>query len=203
MLSKINLSLPSSLSSTNHPSPSSIQEILSLIYVNRSNSLWKPTSIANWFLSTAVEIFSSSTSKLNQKLPSPSHEEELSFYRHIIVSDLPDDLRQQLIRLVPSEIVGNGEALNASDPLPPPNHTSYDDAYFSNADLGGRRGGRHSQQQNAANAQAIRAQQQIAQLGSHVSSKIGYRAKGKKDPIVTNVNFLYIFCSCFLSTGYL
>lgn len=74
-----------------------------------------------------------------------------------------------MIRLVPSNIVGDGEALNASDPLPPAGATKYDDAYFENADLGGaRRGGRNTQQ-NAANAQAIRAQQQIAQMGSHVS----------------------------------
>ncbi|PWN53219.1 DUF654-domain-containing protein [Violaceomyces palustris] len=144
--SKAGVDLPSSISG--HPlfsleprwssSVDTLPHLLSLIYTLRSESLWKEAGMANWLRDTTVELFST----LDQALEAgkaayqPAVADERSresVYRHIVVSDLPDALRQQLIGYVPPSVTSDSKALDAFDPVPPrgPNVTRYDDAYFS------------------------------------------------------------------------
>ncbi len=109
--------------------------LLSHLYAARSDSLWKEFDHSAWLSSTFKKIWP--TMKDDFVLPDePSVEDLTGVYRHVIVSDIPDALRQQLISYIPHALSSRSELLDASDPFAPPNGTRYDDNYF--ADVSGR-----------------------------------------------------------------
>lgn len=143
LLDKIGVPMPESISSS-HPIFSfptaegdSMPELLTHVYVSRSESLWREPGMSDWLIKTIKEVWPELQKSFDSgqwHRASVTYEKaRLSIYRHVLVSDLPDTLRQTLIGLMPKEITSDSSKLNAFDPLPPQGEgsTSYDDDYFA------------------------------------------------------------------------
>ncbi|PWN40529.1 D123-domain-containing protein [Ceraceosorus guamensis] len=142
LFDKIGNALPQSLAGSNlfridedrySASEDALALLLGNIYVARSESLWREPATNQWLLDTLEEIWPELQKSENKPRPlqcSDTHRRAV--YRHVLVSDLPDALRQKLIGYFPPEIT-NKESLDAWDPLPPkgPHATCYDDEYFA------------------------------------------------------------------------
>lgn len=165
LCNKAGIDLPSTIAG--HPlfqlesrfssSKDTLADLLTHIYVLRSESLWKEPGYANWLRSTTMDLAPTITADFDlgskhrkTQPPSASYNTRQGIYRHILVSDLPDATRQQLIAYLPPEITGSSEQMDSFDPVPPrPNPASsssssssavdaevesvtrYDDAYFA------------------------------------------------------------------------
>ncbi|CAO1618493.1 unnamed protein product [Jaminaea pallidilutea] len=114
-----------------------LREILAQLYSVRNESLWKDSDLKNWLGSCLNEAWSES--KQGElwdpaSLPrAPSGTAREGIYRHVIVADMPDALRQSLTSLLPRSLTSDSSNLDAYDPVPPkgPNVTRIDDEYFS------------------------------------------------------------------------
>ncbi len=143
-----------------------LSDLLTHIYVLRSESLWKEPGLAEWLRSTALSLSDSLLSDFDQpphkrktQPASASHATRQGVYRHVLVSDVPDTVRQQLIAYLPPKITASSEQMDAFDPVPPTTGevTRYDDAYFApvtrdlqrTAQRGGGEGGMMQALQNA------------------------------------------------------
>lgn len=148
LLEKIGQAIPGEVQA-NHPIFSSegdsgehgsIPQILAQIYVARSESLWRESRRAKWLATTLQRcwpILLSSWENGEWNRPEPSNLDAVhSIYRHILVSDIPDSLRQILIGLVPKSVTSDSAALNTFDPLPPEGATTFDDEYFGSTMYG-------------------------------------------------------------------
>lgn len=138
------------------PSKDTLPDLLTHIYVLRSESLWKEPGYAEWLRSTTMDLaddliadFELGESKRKTKPAVASHNTRQGIYRHVLVSDVPDTTRQQLIAYLPPKITGSSEQMDAFDPVPPTppssaalssaseieqeveSVTRYDDAYFA------------------------------------------------------------------------
>ena len=124
-----------------------LSELLSHIYAHRSESLWKEEGNGQWLRSTAMEMFDVLCSDAGK----PAIADEATrqgIYRHVLVSDLPDAVRQQLIGFLPPEVTRNSEMMDAFDPVPPAVATRYDDDYFEVVGQTGRGGQARGQEGN-------------------------------------------------------
>lgn len=116
------------------------------IYVLRSESLWKEPGYGEWLRSTAMELTETLVADYEGRRKAQpavaSHNTRQGIYRHVLVSDLPDAVRQQLIAYLPPSITGSSEQMDAFDPVPPRagvsdadadglEVTRYDDEYFA------------------------------------------------------------------------
>lgn len=136
LFDKIGLAFPTKIKTSslfNFEEGQNIPKLLAHIYVSRSESLWRDSDTSSWLLSTleqAWPILERHQEEICQA--SIDEKSKMGIYRHVLVSDLPDTLRQTLIGLIPREITSNSALLNAYDPLPPfgPNVTRYNDDYF-------------------------------------------------------------------------
>ncbi|PWZ01270.1 DUF654-domain-containing protein [Testicularia cyperi] len=133
LCNKVGVELPSKVAG--HPlfqvsnrwseSQDTLTDLLVHIYVLRSESLWKEPGYGAWLRSTAVELSDTliadhdlgGKSKRNPAVA--SHNTKQGIYRHVLVSDVPDTLRQQLIAYLPPTITGSSEQMDAFDPVPP------------------------------------------------------------------------------------
>lgn len=165
LCNKAGVELPSKIAghcafqlSTRYSSSSdTLADLLAHIYVLRSESLWKEAAHAEWLRATAMSLsdtliadFDLGETKRKRQSPSASHNTRQGIYRHVLVSDLPDTTRQQLIAYLPPSITGSSEQMDAFDPVPPlttatihgsdaeaqvdievQTVTRYDDAYFA------------------------------------------------------------------------
>ncbi|PWN88461.1 DUF654-domain-containing protein [Acaromyces ingoldii] len=118
--------------------------LLAHVYVSRNESLWKESAVASWLSKTLCEAFPVLTAdpaagKAHGDIEKAKTDSltKLGIYRHVLVSDLPDALRQTLIGLIPRKITAMQGALDSYDPLPPVQYgeeenpvTRYDDEYF-------------------------------------------------------------------------
>jgi Transcriptional repressor TCF25 len=143
LLDKIGVSMPEGVPRS-HPifefptaEGDSMPELLTHVYVSRSESLWREAGMSTWLTKTIKEVWptlekSFESNQWNRACVT-YEKARLSIYRHVLVSDLPDTLRQTLIGLMPKEITSDSSKLNAFDPLPPQGEgtTSYDDDYFA------------------------------------------------------------------------
>lgn len=121
---------------------SSLREIISSIYAARNESLWKDSDVKEWLTSTVSSVWQAasasaegrdSSSALTPTPLSMSQNDKFSLYRHVLVSDMPDALRQSLTSLIPRTITSDATNLDAFDPLPPRGQgaTRIDDEYFA------------------------------------------------------------------------
>lgn len=151
-------------------SKDTLPDLLTHIYVLRSESLWKEPGFGEWLRSTAMSLFDVliadfDLGKKRKTQPGvASHNTRQGIYRHILVSDVPDTVRQQLIAYLPPSITGSSEQMDAFDPVPPTSSslpssasevdvevesvTRYNDEYFapimaemSSSRSSGQRGG--------------------------------------------------------------
>ena len=153
-------------------SKDTLPDLLAHIYVLRSESLWKEPGYGEWLRSSAMGVADALTadydlgSKRKTQPAVASHQTRQGIYRHILVSDVPDSTRQQLIAYLPPSITASSEQMDAFDPVPPTSPpqlaassasdveievesvTRYDYAYFAPilselpSARGGSRGGR-------------------------------------------------------------
>lgn len=136
LFDKIGLGFPSKMKSSflfNFKETQNISKLLALIYVSRSESLWRDADTSSWLLSTLEQAWPTLERRQDDLCQAAIDEKsKMGIYRHILVSDLPDALRQTLFGLIPHEITSISALLNAYDPLPPfgPNVTLYNDDYF-------------------------------------------------------------------------
>ncbi|UZJ54562.1 hypothetical protein CBS101457_003882 [Exobasidium rhododendri] len=138
LFEKIGLGFPnemraSSIFSFDSIQGDSIPQLLAHIYVSRSESLWRDSEVSSWLLSTLREIWPTLQKRADDLCrPVADQRSRMGIYRHVLVSDLPDTLRQTLIGLIPRELTSNSAMLNAYDPLSPSGDhvTRYDDHYF-------------------------------------------------------------------------
>ncbi|SPO31788.1 uncharacterized protein UTRI_06499_B [Ustilago trichophora] len=106
-------------------SKDTLPDLLTHIYVLRSESLWKEPGFGEWLRSIAMSLFDSLITDFdlgNKRKSQPgvaSHNTRQGIYRHILVSDVPDTVRQQLIAYLPPTITGSSEQMDAFDPVPP------------------------------------------------------------------------------------
>lgn len=154
LFDKIGLPFPAEMKSSSFfdledANRGTVSTLLAHIYVSRSESLWRETDVSKWLSTTLQEAWTILKHRLNDIcLPAIDEEGRMGIYRHVLVSDLPDALRQTLIGLIPRTLTSNSSMLNAYDPLPPSgaNVTRYDDEYFEPVTRerlqrqGGRRG---------------------------------------------------------------
>ncbi|KAJ9476111.1 Ribosome quality control complex subunit 1 [Pseudozyma hubeiensis] len=113
--------------STRYSSSSdTLADLLTHIYVLRSESLWKEPGYGEWLRSTVMSLsdaltadFDLGESKRKTKPASASHNTRQGIYRHVLVSDVPDTTRQQLSAYLPPSITGSSEQMDAFDPVPP------------------------------------------------------------------------------------
>ncbi|EST06850.1 Transcription factor 25 [Kalmanozyma brasiliensis GHG001] len=148
LCNKIGIELPSTLAG--HPlfqlaprfssSSDTLGDLLTHIYVLRSESLWKDPGLGDWLRSTTlalspalIEDFNRPKQNRQTQPASASHRTRQGIYRHVLVSDVPDTVRQQLIAYLPPSITGSSEQMDSFDPVPPTGEevTRYDDAYFA------------------------------------------------------------------------
>ncbi|EPQ25766.1 uncharacterized protein PFL1_06633 [Pseudozyma flocculosa PF-1] len=178
LANKVGIDLPGSL--VTHPlfelrtrygeaGDDSLPHLLSQIYALRSESLWKEPGYPEWLRDTAVELFpvlkadyEATGAAKRAKAAVADLKTRQGIYRHVLVSDLPDSVRQQLVGHLPTEVTRNGEMMDAFDPIPPVSTelygtvegegegegdedraTRYDDEYFAPimGSGGGSRGG--------------------------------------------------------------
>lgn len=125
----------SSFASPEDQKSESIREILAQLYAVRSDSLWKEGDLKDWLRKSVNEAWGESQKGATWKLPPPPSTEAArsGIWRHVIVADMPDALRQQLLSQLPRSITSDSSNLDAYDPLPPtgPGTTRIDDEYFS------------------------------------------------------------------------
>lgn len=145
-------------------SKDTLADLLTHIYVLRSESLWKEEGYAQWLRKTTMDVSPTLTADFDlpekQRKSQPavaSHNTRQGIYRHVLVSDVPDTVRQQLIAYLPPSITGSSEEMDSFDPVPPRTKpgaaegveaevakvTRYDDEYFApimayNTSSGGR-----------------------------------------------------------------
>ena len=112
--------------------------LLSHLYAARSESLWKEGDNGKWLLDTFQKAWPSLEDQPSTATAPDFESLEIhsAIFRHILISDIPDALRQQLLSLIPPALTAQSELLNASDPFPPAEGSFFDDVYFS--DLHGR-----------------------------------------------------------------
>ncbi|TKY87066.1 hypothetical protein EX895_003743 [Sporisorium graminicola] len=133
-----------------------LADLLTHIYVLRSESLWKEPGHAEWLRNTAMALADALVAdfelgaKRKTSAPIAAHNTRQGIYRHVLVSDVPDTTRQQLIAYLPPSITASSEQMDAFDPVPPTSRlgtttpatasevdaevdtvTRYDDAYFA------------------------------------------------------------------------
>ncbi|KAN0062397.1 hypothetical protein ACQY0O_005280 [Thecaphora frezii] len=177
LASKVGIDLPDKIAT--HPlfqlvprydeANDSLPHLLSQIYGLRSESLWKEPGCPEWLRETTVELFDTlvkdyeaTGGKRKRREAVADQKTRQGIYRHVLVSDLPDNVRQQLIGYLPPEVTHNSEMMDAFDPIPPISRelygqrgaersggggsdkeeevTRYDDAYFAPI-MGVARGG--------------------------------------------------------------
>ncbi|KAJ1021717.1 hypothetical protein NDA13_005332 [Ustilago tritici] len=146
-------------------SKDTLSDLLTRIYVLRSENLWKEEGYAQWLRKTTMDLVPTLTADFDlpgkQRKTQPavaSHNTRQGIYRHVLVSDVPDTVRQQLIAYLPPSITGSSEEMDSFDPVPPRSKpssaeegleakvqklTRYDDEYFApilahNTSSGGR-----------------------------------------------------------------
>jgi hypothetical protein len=148
LYAKVGLDLPKGMES--HPcvqaassqgdEEDALREIVSQIYSARNDSLWKDSELKAWLRSSVEAVWSESQSSSGSdwkksSLPSALGDSSTtsSLYRHILVADMPDALRQSLTSLIPLSITRETSNLDAFDPLPPrgAGSTRIDDEYFA------------------------------------------------------------------------
>lgn len=153
LYAKVGMDLPTGMES--HPcvqaassqgdDEDALREIVSQIYSARNDSLWKDAELKSWLRTSVESVWSESQSSSGgggggadwkkSSLPSALEDESTtsSLYRHILVADMPDALRQSLTSLIPTSITRETSNLDAFDPLPPrgPGSTRIDDEYFA------------------------------------------------------------------------
>ena len=133
-------------------SQDTLADLLTHIYVLRSESLWKEAGYAEWLRSTAMSLSDAlmadseaDAKKRKANAPIAPHNTRQGIYRHVLVSDVPDTTRQQLIAYLPPQITASSEQMDAFDPVPPTSKlggssevekqvetvTKYDDEYFA------------------------------------------------------------------------
>ncbi|SJX66563.1 uncharacterized protein SRS1_16791 [Sporisorium reilianum f. sp. reilianum] len=137
------------------PAHDTLPDLLTHIYVLRSDSLWKEPGYAEWLRSTAMALADALVTdfELGSKRKSAAAVAALTtrrgIYRHVLVSDVPDTVRQQLVAYLPPEITASSAQMDAFDPVPPSARagvlgspsthidaevehvTRYDDEYFA------------------------------------------------------------------------
>ena len=137
--------------------PSYILQLLSHLYVHRSDTLWKEPDVLDWLLATArstAPLFASEPShpdiRFGEQLWAqslyPKNGVPEGILRHVLVSDI------QNLRLFLPQSVLNG-LQNTYDPLPP--GPGFDDAYFRamyDAGAGSRTGARGATSRPGAGA---------------------------------------------------
>jgi hypothetical protein len=150
LLDKIGVPLPAGIAA-DHPifrssdHGDTMPEILAQIYVARSESLWRDGDTGSWLAKTLKDAWPVLDKAYNEnrihRASCAAYSYQEGIWRHILVSDLPDALRQKLIGLIPQNITQDSANLDAFDPLPPfgEGTTTYDDEYFST--MQSRRGG--------------------------------------------------------------
>lgn len=155
LASKVSLTLPNgfadhgaastrsktSFSASRDQQHDSLREVLAELYAVRSDSLWKDIDLKHWLKQCIFEAWDVSQrgSKWDNLTPAPSLAAREGVWRHLIVADIPDALRQQLSSRLPRSITSDSNNLNAYDPLPPslPHTTRINDEYFSSLFLRG------------------------------------------------------------------
>ncbi|SPO31369.1 uncharacterized protein UTRI_06499 [Ustilago trichophora] len=166
-------------------SKDTLPDLLTHIYVLRSESLWKEPGFGEWLRSTAMSLSDALIADFdlgNKRQTQPgvaSHNTRQGIYRHILVSDVPDTVRQQLIAYLPPSITGSSEQMDAFDSVPPTcsplpasaseadveveSVTRYNDEYFapimaeiSSSRSSGQRGGGGAGEGGAGMMQAFR-----------------------------------------------
>ncbi|KAI0337326.1 DUF654-domain-containing protein [Trametopsis cervina] len=122
-----------------------ILHLLSHLYAQRSNSLWKPKQRAQWFADTVIEVVpilssgqgleaskASPSSILFHKLYTEAPDLAYSIYRHVMVLE-PMSRAGRLFGFLPSHVTSARQL--ACDPLPPPNPVSeYNGEFFEGAE---------------------------------------------------------------------
>jgi hypothetical protein len=135
--------------------PSYILQLLSHLYVHRSDTLWKEPEVLDWLLATArstAPLFASAPSHPDIRFGEqlwvqslyPKNGVPEGILRHVLVSDI------QNLRLFLPQSVLNGLQVTY-DPLPP--GPGFDDAYFRamyDAGAGSRPGGRGASSRSGA-----------------------------------------------------
>ncbi|PWN18910.1 DUF654-domain-containing protein [Microstroma glucosiphilum] len=150
LYAKVGLDLPRGMES--HPcvqaassqgdEEDALREIVSQIYSARNDSLWKDPELKSWLRTSVESVWTECSSGAGSgsqwkksSLPSAAGDEATtsSLYRHILVADMPDALRQSLTSLIPHSITRETSNLDAFDPLPPrgAGSTRIDDEYFA------------------------------------------------------------------------
>ena len=142
--------------------------LLSHLYAARSESLWKEADKQSWLVTTFKRVWPSIKDNLPVAPPEASVDVLLGIYRHVIVSDIPDSLRQQLISYIPHRLSSKSELLDASDPFYPTEGTRFDDDYFS--DVSGRlpRAGQQGRSMDDLQRMLARVEQEVPE-GERVS----------------------------------
>lgn len=117
--------------------PSYILQLLSAVYVHRSETLWREPEVMAWLgrtIRASGPLFSTSSHpdiqsglQLWSQGSYPNNAVPEGILRHVLVAtDLPQSLRSALPRTVLSRGL-----LNAYDPLPPRDGGGFDDRYFA------------------------------------------------------------------------
>ncbi|THH32160.1 hypothetical protein EUX98_g2009 [Antrodiella citrinella] len=116
----------------------SVLHLLSHLYAQRSNSLWKAKATAKWFADTVKSTFASPSFPRNSTPSPPADFRALfsakrltySIYRHVLVLE---SSYRALFSFFPSSVVSALQL--ACDPLPPPTRvTEYDQTFFAGAE---------------------------------------------------------------------
>lgn len=115
---------------------SGLRSIIAEIYAARSESLWKDADLRTWLRTNVEQVWKEVDGQKRWPTPLPSKIDDAtktSLYRHVLVSDMPDALRQSLTSLIPRKITTVASNLDSRDPLPPrgSNTTHIDDDYFA------------------------------------------------------------------------
>lgn len=124
-------------------------ELLAQLYVHRSLSLWKEAPIAQWFR-TNLDAVRGALEQGKVTVGAADEATQMGVYRHIVVADLPENLKQQLTRFFPPAVRNPPGGVETFDPLPPAHGSRYDDAYFA---VVGDQLRRQQQQQRATGGQ--------------------------------------------------
>nr|CDI56808.1 conserved hypothetical protein [Melanopsichium pennsylvanicum 4] len=113
-------------------SKDTLADLLTHVYVLRSESLWKESGYAEWLRSTVMSIsdaliadYDLGDKKRKTQPASASKNTRQGIYRHILVSDVPDTVRQQLIAYLPPNLTASSEQMDSFDPVPPTDISDY------------------------------------------------------------------------------
>ncbi|TCD69203.1 hypothetical protein EIP91_008499 [Steccherinum ochraceum] len=115
-----------------------ILHLLSHLYAQRSNPLWKPKDVSKWFADTVASTVTASPT-FARFSPSPPTDFRTLFalsplafsvYRHVLVQETS---YRNLFAFFPPSVIAARQL--ACDPLPPPTRvTEYDSAFFAGAE---------------------------------------------------------------------